>query len=381
MDDIMKPRGWLHIMKILHLNAGNETGGGMYHILSLLKAFNSDEFVLGVLEKGELWKRAKQAGIRTVHFAHKTKMSIPLLRKIRHFLEIEQIHYVHTHGPRANVYASMLKKIATFHWIVTIHSDPYHDFLGKGIYGFFLSRLNIKSFKHADRIITVSEPVRKGLIERGVTKQKITTAWNGIDFGEKNERSYTRKEVGLAEDDFVFLMVARLEPVKGHEIALRAFSKIVKLKKNCQLILLGDGSLKNELRDMTNKLGITDHVQFLGHRYDTVQFYRLADITLLTSFSEGFPLVLLESAREKTPVITTDVGSVGELIINEFGWKVQPGQVNELIEAMEEALICDKEGVLVQKGQQFYHYASTRFSLETFAENIYNVYLSVEDIN
>src|SRR5690625_5535832 len=163
MDDIMKPRGWLHIMKILHLNAGNETGGGMYYILSFLKAFNSDEFVLGVLEKGELWKRAKQAGIRTVHFAHKTKMSIPLLRKIRHFLEIEQIHYVHTHGPRANVYASMLKKIPKVHLIFEVHWESFYDFFWKGINCFFFLRLNFKSFKNCDRIITVSRPVRKGL--------------------------------------------------------------------------------------------------------------------------------------------------------------------------------------------------------------------------
>src|SRR5699024_10213117 len=145
-----------HIMKILHINAGNETGGGMYHILSLLKAFNSDEFVLGVLEKGELWRRANQAGIQTVHFDHKIKMSIPLLQRMKHYIASKQIHYVHTHGPRANVYANILKKFTTFHWVVTIHSDPYHDFLGKGIYGHFLSRLHVHAIKHADRLITVS---------------------------------------------------------------------------------------------------------------------------------------------------------------------------------------------------------------------------------
>src|SRR5690625_6287936 len=87
-------------MKILHLNAGNETGGGMYHILSLLEAFNREEFILGVLEEGELLQRAKQADIQTIHFSHKRKMSIPLLRKMKQYLEKEEIHYVHTHGDR-----------------------------------------------------------------------------------------------------------------------------------------------------------------------------------------------------------------------------------------------------------------------------------------
>jgi len=381
MDDIMLPGGWLYIMKILHLNAGNETGGGMYHILSLLETFNREEFILGVLEEGELLRRAKQADIQTVHFPHKSKMSIPLLRKMKQYLEKEEIHYVHTHGPRANVYVNTLKKFATFHWIVTIHSDPYYDFSGKGLYGHFLSRLHINALKHADRLITVSEPLRVRMVEQGVSDHKVTTAWNGIDFQVNNKLSYTRQDLGLADDDFIFLMVARLEPVKGHQIALKAFSEIVKVRKKCRLILLGDGSLKKELKNLTAELGILDKVQFLGHRSDAELFYRVADITLLTSLSEGFPLVLLESAREKTPVISTNVGSTGELIRDEFSWKIKPGCIQALIDAMKDALICDREGLLAYKGQQFYNFASNRFSLKTFAENIYNVYLTMEDIN
>lgn len=369
-------------MKILHLNAGNETGGGMYHILSLLETFNRDEFVLGVLEKGELWERANKVGIKTVHFSHKVKVSIPLLRKMKCYLESEQISYVHTHGPRANVYANILKKMTPFQWIVTIHSDPSLDFLEKGVLGNWLTRINMHAIKNADRFITVSEPLRTGLIERGITDNKITTAWNGIDFQMRNEAVYSKQDFGFAEDDFVFLMVARLEPVKGHEIAIRAFAEILKVKRNCQLMLLGEGSLQEKLVEMVKELRIENHVHFLGHRHDTELFYRLADITLLTSFSEGFPLVLLESAREKTPVITTDVGSVDQLIIHQsLGWKVKPGNTNEIIQAMKEAIFCDGKGDLARVGDQLYAFASARFSLDTFAENIYNVYLSIEDTN
>src|SRR5690625_2886543 len=249
------------------------------------------------------------------------------------------------------------------------------------MYGHFLSRLNINALKQADRLSTVSEPLRVRMVEQGVAHHKVTTAWNGIDFRTKSDLPYTRQDLGLADDDFIFLMVARLEPVKGHQIALKAFSEIVKVRKKCRLILLGDGSLKKDLEDLSAQLGISDEVQFLGYRNDVERFYQLADVTLLTSYSEGFPLVLLESAREKTPVISTNVGSVGELIRDEFSWKVRPGSINELIAAMKEALIYNEEGVLAQKGQQLYDFASTRFSLKTFAENIYNVYLTMEDIN
>src|SRR5699024_11595866 len=68
-----------------------ETGGGMHHILGLLNALNREEFVLGVLEKGELYKRATSTGIRTVHFSSNTRMSIPLLHKMIRYIKREKI--------------------------------------------------------------------------------------------------------------------------------------------------------------------------------------------------------------------------------------------------------------------------------------------------
>lgn len=369
-------------MKILHLNAGNETGGGMYHILSLLESFNREEFILGVFEKGELWKRANTVGIKTVHFSNKTKMSVLLIHKVADYIKRNHIRYIHTHGPRANLYASILKRFISFHWIVTVHSNPQHDFMGKGVYGGFLTKINVNAIKKADRIIIVSEPFRTNLTEIGIRSTKIITALNGIDFQKDIDHSYSKRDFGIADGDFLFLMVARLEAVKGHSIAFEAFSKILKEKRNCQLMLLGDGSLHKELKDMASRLGIITHVHFLGHRDDAACFYRMADITLLTSFSEGFPLVLLESARMKTPIITTDVGGVNELVMNHsLGWKVKSGHVEELIDAMREALLLDKKGMLTLIGESLYAHASTQFSLKAFTENIYNVYLGMEDVN
>lgn len=135
----------------------------MYHILHLLKELNRDEFILGVFEEGELLRRANKLGIKTVCFANKAKFSITLIKQIATYMKKEGVNYVHTHGPRANVYAHMLKRIIDFNWIVTVHSDPDHDFLDKGLYGDFLSLLNMRAIKHADRIITVSEQFKDKL--------------------------------------------------------------------------------------------------------------------------------------------------------------------------------------------------------------------------
>src|SRR5699024_12265542 len=139
-----------------------------------------------------------------------------------------------------------------------------------------------------------------------VEDQKIVTALNGIDFRKKTDKSYVKGDYGFSEKDFLFLMVARLEPVKGHHIAIKAIAEVVKQRENGHLLLLGDGSLQGELKTLVRKLGIEAHVHFLGHRDDAECFYLMARMTMLTSFSESFPLLLLESARANTSEISAD---------------------------------------------------------------------------
>lgn len=367
-------------MKILHINAGNETGGGMYHILHLLKELNRDEFILGVFEEGELLRRANKLGIKTVCFANKAKFSITLIKQIATYMKKEGVNYVHTHGPRANVYAHMLKRIIDFNWIVTVHSDPDHDFLDKGLYGDFLSLLNMRAIKHADRIITVSEQFKEKLTHLGIADHKINCILNGIDFNKNISVLYRKEDFGLTKHDFVILMVARLEAVKGHQLAFQALKQLVKFYKKTHLMLIGDGSLKNSLQQNALSLNIENNVHFLGYRNDVDYFYKVADVTLLTSLSESFPLVLLESARAKTPVISTDVGCVRKLIPHEqLGWVIKPNDVHQLTKSLTEALALFKRGLLTIRGRNLYEFASTQFSVSTFADKTYHVYLSLEE--
>ncbi|WP_430790332.1 glycosyltransferase family 4 protein [Virgibacillus flavescens] len=363
-------------MKILHLNAGNETGGGMHHILSLLNKLNREEFILGVLEEGEMLHRARNLGIETVHFASQRKVSIPLIKNIVTYIKQEGIQVIHTHGPRANVYAKFLKKLVDFKWIVTVHSDPFYDFREKGIYGDFLGRLHTNAIKCADRVIAISSPFQQMLEENGVESRKINTVLNGIDFEKKMIGKYLRADLGYSENDFLFLMVARLEKVKQHSLALRSFSEVLLTNPNCRLLLVGNGTLRKDLEEEAERYGIRTRVHFLGHRQDVECFYTLADVTLLTSASESFPLVLLESARAGTPVISTNVGGVKELITNDsVGFLVEEKDIKK---AMDEAIFLKKQGKLQVMGKKLHNHASTKFSLEIFAENIYNVYLEMK---
>src|SRR5690625_3932919 len=110
-------------MKVLYLNAGNETGGGMHHILRMLEAFKEYkhvEFALGVFEKKALYEKAKELSIETVHFKAAHRFDFSVVKQIADYIKEQRVTLVHTHGPRANVYMSRVKKQTTVPWLTTI---------------------------------------------------------------------------------------------------------------------------------------------------------------------------------------------------------------------------------------------------------------------
>lgn len=374
-------------MKVLYLNAGNETGGGMYHILRMLhrmKQDNSIPFILGVMEKKELYKRATAAKIETVYFKSESRLSVPLLQKIARFIKTKRITHVHTHGPRATVYMNMIKRIVNVRWVVTVHSDPFFDFKERGMYGNVLTRLHVQALKNAEQIISVSNTFHRSFLEAGIPQKSLRTIHNGIDFNEAFAEVVTspksfKKSLGFSADDFLFIKVARLEHVKGHHMALLAFAKVIQTSgQQVHLLLLGDGKLRTSLESLVRTMQLENNVHFYGERKDVHSFYDIADVTLLTSLSESFPYVLLESARAKTPIIATDVGDINYLLHQrELGWKITPGDIGGCVRAMEEAIRLHQEGKLQNIGQNLYKYASTHFSIDKCVNEVYNVYSSM----
>jgi len=363
-------------MRILHLNSGNETGGGMVHILSLLEYLkNRDQVILGVFCEGEMLERAREKGIEVAIFKQRYKYDISITKDIKQFILDHQIDILHTHGPRANTLSLLIKRGIDIPWYITVHSNPHDDFLGAVLKGKLFTWLHLRSFKRADKILAISERFRDELVNLGIQKEKIMTILNGIDFNDSPRYKYERSQFGFQESDFILMMVARLEPVKNHEVALFALEKLVQLSDHFKLVLIGNGSRLKELQRMVFEMGLSNHVSFLGQRDDVPDLLELADVTILTSKSESFPLVLLESARAKKPVISTDVGDVKLLIpTQDYGGIIDVGDVEALIKEICRLDHLKKEGKLKLMGERLYLHAKTHFSLESFAESVWTSY-------
>ena len=90
-------------MKVLHVNSGNETGGGMFHILSLLKQLKDKvQTTLVVFHEGELADRARNLGVDVEVFPQRSRLDLSVYRRLKHYIKTQNVDILHSHGARAN---------------------------------------------------------------------------------------------------------------------------------------------------------------------------------------------------------------------------------------------------------------------------------------
>ena len=178
---------------------------------------------------------------------------------------------------------------------VSTHPDRYGN-----------KKFIMKYYLEADLIIVVSKGIRNILIrEYKIPKNKIRVVFTGVDM--KSIESMSSLSVSASvfnQKSKRILYVGRLHKVKGLPVLIKAFS-LVNSVFPCSLILIGDGPEYKNLLKLVDQLGLRKRVHFLGVKVNPYKYIEKADIFVLSSFSEGFPTVLLEAMSCGTPVIST----------------------------------------------------------------------------
>ncbi len=121
-------------------------------------------------------------------------------------------------------------------------------------------------------------------------------------------------DLGIHKEDFVIVMVARFDPVKCHTLAFAALKEVIRLHPHVKLLLVGDGPIREDLERAVREDHLEQNVLFLRISEGCRQVLPNSGYHFIDIKTESFPLVLLESARECTPAITTDVGGVKKMI-------------------------------------------------------------------
>ncbi len=137
-------------------------------------------------------------------------------------------------------------------------------------------------------------------------------------------------------------MVARLSTEKGHIYLLRAMPEVVREFPDIKLVLVGDGPLKGQLKELTHQLHLDKHVIFTGFYKDSIEACSLFDVFVHSSLNESLSMVISEAMQLGKPVIATTVGANRDLVSpGENGYLVPPRDEYELGRAIIR-LLSDK---------------------------------------
>ena len=162
---------------------------------------------------------------------------------------------------------------------------------------------------------------------------------NGIDVPpvpERVDRERSRATLGLGPDEFAVGIVARLSAQKAHHVLFEAVAKLARTHPRVRLMVIGGGQREHELRDLAEQLAISGQVRFMGVRRDVPQLLPGLDVSCLSSVHEGAPMIVIESMAAGLPVVATDCGSIGDMIVDgEQGFVVPVGDADAIADRLQ----------------------------------------------
>jgi len=212
------------------------------------------------------------------------------------------------------------------HLVVSLHADKL--LVSRGLRRFILR----SALRRAERVTAISTRVAAEAAQFcPEASHKIIKIPNGVPVDEFGGRAC------VAFPSRYILSLARLHPLKGHDLLLAAFQKVAEREKDVHLIIAGDGSQRTRLHAVTLALDLTGRVTFLGEvgRENVKELLASCELLVLSSWAEGMPLVALEAMASRKAVIGTDVGALSEIVSDsETGLLVPPGDPHSLAEAM-----------------------------------------------
>jgi glycosyltransferase involved in cell wall biosynthesis len=191
-------------------------------------------------------------------------------------------------------------------------------------------------------LISVADALTARLVAAGVAPaEKFTTIRSGLNveplLAAGASRDSLRQQLGYEPQHVVVGKIARLFHLKGHEYLLRAAPSIVAACPNVQFLLVGDGTLRNQLQGMVDRAGLANHFRFFGlaQPEEIPALLAAMDIVVHVSLREGLARVLPEAMIVGRPVVSYDVDGAREVVLNDqTGILLPPRAVDELATAL-----------------------------------------------
>lgn len=301
-------------MRVLHVIQEMRTGGAERVVVSLARGAEAAGHAVAVASApGELLEELDGVECFRLPLLGRRPTAVPgAALQLRRALRRWQPDIVHCHNPGMGIVTSL----ATLRGrvpkaLVSVHGVPDADW-----------PRTAKVLRLAGLPVVACGPgVEVALGEHGL--RAAAKIWNGVSPAPPPaDRAELQRTWRIPPGHKLVLAVGRLVPAKNHALAIQAFAGV----DSATLVIVGEGPLRNELEGEARRAGVHDRVVFAGLRPDARALIGAADAVVVSSRSEGLPMVVLEALAAGTPVVATAVRGVREILENEQNALLAPSE-------------------------------------------------------
>jgi glycosyltransferase involved in cell wall biosynthesis len=362
MANLRKPR-------LMYMITRAEHGGAQSHLLDLLNAFRKDfELSVAIGEEGFLTQACRAQSVRVHVIPHLRRDVKPwsdtkALFSIFSLIGREQPDLIHTHTWKAGLLGRLAARLRGIPCIYTVHMWHFGPQTPR-IWRIFGPGMERAAARWSERTITVSQwGADIGSRFRIAEPSRVVVIRTGIaDTPERARLDPTASSL--------VVMVARFSSFKDHEVLVRAFAQV---EPSARLLLVGDGPTRLATEQLVAALGIGHRVEFAGDRNDVAKLLSQADIFVLATKFDHFPVSILEAMRAGLPVIASKVGGIPELVAHgDTGLLVEPQSILEMTSAL--GRLIDSKSLRASMGRAGRIRYETYFSLRQMIDRTRMVY-------
>ena len=310
--------------------------------------------------------------------------------KLYFYLKKNKPFIVHSHTPKAGVVGMLASKLAGVpHRLHTVAGLPLLE--GKGFKRILLDFVEKLTYSCATKVYPNSHGLSKIIIENKYCfpdKLKVMAdgSSNGIDTNYFNPELFStdenlnlKKELGIKEEDFVFVFVGRLVKDKGINEMIEAFEFLQKVEKGIKLLLVGD--YEQELDPLNahsmESIKKNEAILTVGFQNDVRPYFAIGDVLVFPSYREGFPNVVLQAGAMGLPCIVSDINGCNEIIIEGNNGIIIPVKdSNAIYEAMKK--IATDENLQFQLQKNARKMIVSRYEQKVVWEAILEEYKIIE---
>jgi len=321
----------MSLNRILHIDTETGWRGGQLQVFYLLRELERRGYKTFLISPpgSSLVKKVAELKTITQYLTRQQEWNLLALLKIYNFLKVNHIQLVHLHTGHAHTLGALAGKMAGIPVVVTRRVDfplahPFFSYL----------KYNLM----VDKIIAISQGVKKVLLKGGVPKDQITVIPSGIDsqrFSNIRKPEYLYQEFKLSPENIIIGTVAHLTDHKGHRYLIEAIPRILEVFPQARFLFVGEGELRSQLEAMNRKLGIEDKVVLTGFREDIPEILSILNLFVLPSHLEGLCTSLMDAMYMGIPIIATTAGGISEIVEDgKSGLLVPPKNPEFLAEAV-----------------------------------------------